>query len=283
LIYLLLSVLSSTAIFVLFKLLSTYKADTLQAIVVNYITASICGFILYTDAIEYTSIINSSWFSAAAILGVLFITMFYVMALTAQKNGLSVASVASKMSVVIPIVFGIVVFKEALGFYKFVGIVLALIAVYLTSLKEKDDAVLSKSLYLPIIVFFGSGIIDTSINYFAPDDKIPLFSAIIFSIAGLVGIAVLSLRSIRTKKKFTLRAISFGMALGLVNYTSIFFLLKALRVGRYDTSTVFTINNVAIVAASTLAGLWMFRENISLKNYAGIVIAAISIILVTLI
>ncbi|OZV66424.1 hypothetical protein [Winogradskyella aurantia] len=282
-IYLLLSVLSSTAIFVLFKLLSTYKADTLQAIVVNYITASFCGFLSYKGAIEYTSIINSSWIEAAAILGFMFISMFYVMALTAQINGLSVASVASKMSVVIPIVFGIVVFKEALGFYKIMGIVLALIAVYLTSVKEKDDAILTKSLYLPIIVFFGSGIIDTSINYFAPDDKIPLFSAIIFSIAGVVGITFLSFRSMRAKKKFTLRAISFGMALGLVNYASIFFLLKALRVGRYDTSTIFTVNNVAIVAASTLAGLWVFREKISLKNYAGIVIAAVSIILVTLI
>ena len=40
------------------------------------------------------------------------------MALTAQKNGLSVASVASKMSVVIPIIFGIYVYNESLGFQK---------------------------------------------------------------------------------------------------------------------------------------------------------------------
>ncbi len=60
------------------------------------------------------------------------------MALTSQKNGLSVASVSSKMSVVIAIVFGVWYYEESLSFIKVIGILLALIAVYLTSSKEKN-------------------------------------------------------------------------------------------------------------------------------------------------
>ena len=282
-IYLILSILSSTGIFVLFKLFNKYNINTLQAIVVNYITACICGSVLYDGSINISEIVNSNWFYGAIGLGFLFIAIFNVMALTAQKNGLSVASVASKMSVIIPVLFGIYVYNESIGLYKIIGIILALIAVYLTSLKQKNDVVLTRSILLPILLFFGSGIIDTFINYFAPDDKIPLFSATIFAIAGIIGIVILSFKSIKLKSHFKIKSIPFGVALGIVNYCSIYFLLKALRVDGFESSTLFTINNVSIVAVSTLVGLLLFKEKISTKNWIGIGIAMISILLVTLI
>ena len=74
------------------------------------------------------------------------------MALTAQKNGLSVASVASKMSVIIPILFGIYVYNESYRIIKIIGIILALIAVYLTSLKQKDNVV-SNKIYITTYTF----------------------------------------------------------------------------------------------------------------------------------
>lgn len=280
-IFLLLSILSSTAIFVVFKLFKKYNVNTQQAIVVNYFMAFAFGIMANNTAFNSDDIVSSDWFYGAVALGFLFIAIFNVMALTAQKNGLSVASVASKMSVIIPIVFGIFIFKESIGTLKIIGIILALIAVYLTSLKQKDDVVLTKSIYLPIILFLGSGIIDTSVNFFAPDDKIPLFSAVIFACAGIIGCLILVYKAMTGTMRFKLKSIPFGMALGVLNYYSIYFLLKALRVEGFESSTLFTINNVGIVAFSTLIGLLLFKEHISLKNWLGIGISIISILLVT--
>ncbi|SHH77453.1 GRP family sugar transporter [Winogradskyella jejuensis] len=281
-IYLALSILSSTGIFVLFKLFNKHKVDTLQAIVVNYITACCCGFIHNSQPVNFSEVMTSNWFIPAICLGFLFIVIFNVMAITAQKNGLSVASVASKMSVIIPVIFGVWVFKESVGFKKITGILLALIAVYLTSVKAKEAKASHASLIPPIILFFGSGIIDTSINYFAPDDSIPLFSAFIFCFAFIVGSFLLIYKSIRLKKSFKLRSLPLGITLGLVNYSSIFFLLKALRIDGLESSALFTINNVAIVAISTLVGLLVFKEQISKRNWSGIALALISIVLITL-
>lgn len=281
-IYLLLSILSSTGIFVIFKLFTKYKIDTLQGIVINYITACICGLIHNDKGFSLSEITNSEWFLGVVILGFLFIAVFNIMALTAQKNGLSVASVASKMSVIIPICFGLYVYNESISFQKITGIILALVAVYLTSVKSKQNNAVTNALYLPILLFFGSGIIDTSINYFAPDDKIPLFSALIFGVAFCIGSTILIFRAIKFKRDFSIRSLPFGITLGLVNYASIYFLLKALRVDGLESSTLFTVNNVSIVAASTLVGLLLFREQISNKNWLGISIAVISIVLVTL-
>ncbi|WP_400079450.1 EamA family transporter [Winogradskyella sp. R77965] len=281
-IYLLLSILSSTAIFVLFKLFGNYKINTFQAIVVNYFTAFTCGLLLYEGEVIASEIIQNHWFKIAIGLGFLFITIFNVMALTAQKNGLSVVSVASKMSVIIPIIFGIYVYNESAGIQKIIGIILALVAVYLTSVKQKDHTVLTRAIYLPIILFFGSGIIDTSVNHFAPKNHMQLFLAVIFGMAGIIGLIILSYKSIVLKNHFKIKSLPLGILLGIANYCSMYFLLKALRVDGFESSSVFTINNVAIVAVSTLIGLLLFKEQISKKNWIGISLALISIVLVTL-
>ncbi|MEO1031090.1 MAG: EamA family transporter [Bacteroidota bacterium] len=281
-IFLILSIFSSTAIIVLFKLFNKYNVNTLQAIVINYMTASACGVLFHNYEINNSSILGSTWFFVALALGFLFIGIFNVMALTVQKNGLSVASVVSKMSVIIPILFGIIVYNESVGFRKIAGILLALIAVYLTSVKPKSDIVLTRSIYLPITLFLGAGIIDTSVNHFAPDGKMPLFLAIIFASAGTIGITICGYKILNKKDKLNRKSIPFGLILGIVNYGSMYFLLKALRVDGFETSSVFTINNVAIVAVSCLVGLLLFKELISKKNWAGILLALISIILVTL-
>ncbi len=285
-IYLLLSIAASTIILILFKLFDRYNVNTQQAIVVNYLVACASGLITYNAPIHLNDIVSSRWFIGALLLGFLFISIFNVMALTAQRNGLSVASVAAKMSVIIPVVFGLYVYKESMGMQKIIGILLALIAVYLTSIKTKTTINSSKGLLLPIVLFLGSGIIDTSIKYlettYVAKNGIPIFSATIFFFAGVIGLVVLITKYFRKTYKFDLKSIYGGIALGIVNYGSIYFLLKALQYEGTESSTIFTINNVAIVMLSTLTGLMLFREKLYPKNWIGILTAIISIILVTL-
>ena len=125
-IYLVLSVLVSSLIFVIFKLFDVFKINTSQAIVVNYIIALSFGLFTSNVPLSITQIPQQPWFLGAFCLGFLFIAIFNVMGITAQKNGLSVASVAGKMSVVIPIVAGVFMYNESVGIIKFIGILMAL-------------------------------------------------------------------------------------------------------------------------------------------------------------
>ena len=285
--FLVLSICASTLIFVIFKVVGKRNINTLQTIVVNYFTAFTCGILSYDSPIVIGNILHSKWFFGAVGLGFLFIAIFNVMALTAQRIGLSVASVASKMSVVIPIIFGLFVYNESLGWQKGIGIALALIAVYLASLKAKTNEGFSiKGLWLPLLLFLGSGVIDTSIKYiettYVEDNGIPIFSATIFLIAGLIGVGLLSAKAIQKTYKFEPKSILTGIILGIVNYYSIYTLLKALNAENFESSTIFTVNNVAIVMLSTLLGLIFFKERLLAKNWIGIGVAIIAILLVTL-
>lgn len=287
-IFLALSIIASTLIFVIFRLFASYNINTLQAIVVNYFVACSCGVIGYQNSIELSAIPQYNWFYYTLALGALFIIVFNLMAITTQHNGLSVVSVATKMALVIPIAFGLWYYKEPLGPSKAAGIVLALIAVYLVAVKKDSSIILQKkNLVFPVLVFLGSGLIDTSLNFLQNDfitDKslIPLFSSTIFLTAGVIGIMVLVAQKIKGVLVLEFKNIIAGIVLGIPNYFSIYFLVKALRSNLFDSSGIFTINNVGIVIISTLLGIVFFKEQLSIKNWIGITLAVISIALVSL-
>ena len=287
-IFLALSIIASTLIFVIFRLFASYNINTLQAIVVNYFVACSCGLIGYQNSIELSAIPKYNWFYYTLALGALFIIVFNLMAITTQHSGLSVVSVATKMALVIPIAFGLWYYKEPLGPFKAAGIVLALIAVYLVAVKKDSGIILQKrNLVFPMLVFLGSGLIDTSLNFLQNDfitDKslIPLFSSTIFMTAGVIGIMVLVAQKIKGVLVLEFKNIIAGIVLGIPNYFSIYFLVKALRSDLFDSSGIFTINNVGIVIISTLLGIVFFKEQLSIKNWIGITLAIISIALVSL-
>lgn len=287
-IFLALSIIASTLIFVIFRLFASYNINTLQAIVVNYFVACSCGVIGYQNSIELSAIPQYNWFYYTLALGALFIIVFNLMAITTQHSGLSVVSVATKMALVIPIAFGLWYYQEPLGPFKAAGIVLALIAVYLVALKKDSGIILQKrNLVFPMLVFLGSGLIDTSLNFLQNDfitDKslIPLFSSTIFMTAGVIGIMVLVVQKIKGVLVLEFKNIIAGIVLGIPNYFSIYFLVKALRSDLFDSSGIFTVNNVGIVIVSTLLGIVFFKEQLSIKNWIGITLAVISIALVSL-
>lgn len=281
-----LSVLFSSLIFVVFKLYDTYKIQTLFAIIINYVVAATVGMIFYEKKIVLHEIPTKPWFLGTLVLGILFIVVFNLMAATSQKSGVSVASVATKMSLVIPVIFGLVVYNEELGVLKSVGILMALAAVYFSSIKEKDIPLKKNIIILPALVFVGSGIIDTSIKYLeetlVPKEEFPLFSAVVFGSAAFTGVVFIAVRPIKKRLVPNTTTALGGIALGILNYFSIFYLLRALQHESLDSASVFTINNVAIVMFSTLLGVVLFKERISTKNWMGITLAIISILLVAL-
>ena len=285
-IYLFLSILFSTGLFVIFKYFGIFKIDVLKAIVVNYIVAFTLGFVSAEKSIFISDIPSQPLFFGALFLGAMFVSIFFVMAMTAQINGVSVASISGKMSVVIPILFGVFLYNESVTFLKVLGIVIALVAVYLASVKDEKRNFKNAGLLFPMLLFFGSGVIDTTLKYievnFVPDQEVAIFSASLFSIAAFFGLIILGVKTLKKREVFGLKNIIAGIILGVPNYYSIVFLIKALQTDGFESSTLFTINNVAIVIVSSIVGLLLFKEHFSLRNKIGVFLAILGILLVTI-
>lgn len=284
-IYLLLSILFNAVLFVIIKLFAKFNIDALQALVVNYFVAFLVGLLFLEVDVVPQEIMNENWFKGSILLGFVFISTFYATTLTSQRNGLSVASVASKMSVIIPITLGVFLYNETLNAIKIIGILLALVAVYFTSKKETGEVQKATNLLYPILVFVGAGTIDSSLKYLqtfhVASDKISLFSSITFLCAFFVGLLILLFLSIQGKIQFSGRNILGGIALGLPNYFSLYFLVKMLEAKAFESATLFTIHNIAIVIVSTFVGILFFKEQISIRNAFGIGLALFALYLVT--
>lgn len=285
-IWIALSILCSTLIFISFRLFTRYGIDNLQAVVVNYIVAFTVGQASYGFSQNLKEIPDKPWFLSIVILGFVFISLFLLMAWVSQNLGVSAASVAVKMSVIIPVVFGILYFKEGLSWLKGIGIAMALLAVFLATYKPKKAKADKRLMIFPLIVFLGSGFLDTFLNYnekkLIPSNEHALFASSIFGMAALLGLLLVLIRKFKNHQNFEFKSIVGGIALGIPNYGSIYFLLKALNNPALESSNLFAINNVGVVALSTFVGTIAFSEKLSVHNKLGLLLAIVSILLVFL-
>ncbi len=287
-VFITLNVVCATLIFVLFKLFSILRIDTPKALVLNYLIAAIFGVMLLPEPFEFLKIYQKSWFWISCILGFLFISLFYLMALISQKIGVSAASVSSKMSVVIPVTAAFVLYGDDITIAKVTGIILALAGIWLATIKEKSTIRNTALIWLPFILFLGSGTLDTllkfSQNQLVPEHDEMLFIPSIFAMAFVTGLLLQLFipRSIE-KQAPAYKTWIGGTLLGIINYGSIFFIYNALAQQDVESSMVFPVANMGVVAASSLAGLLMFQERMSGKNWFGILLSIAAIALIALI
>lgn len=283
--YLLLSIFFNAILFVIIKSFSKFNINALQALVANYLTAFLVGlFFLNSQKID-SQILQKNWIFGSVILGFIFIGTFYATTIASQRNGLSTASVASKMSIVIPILSGVFLFQEVLNSIKISGIILALIAVYFTSKKEKGEIQASGNLLYPALVFVGAGTIDASLKYlqshFVPENEVGIFSTLTFLCAFFVGLSIISFQVIVNKTKIYGRNIIGGIVLGIPNFFSLYYLVKMLEAKAFQSATLFTIHNIAIVILTSIVGVLFFKERLNRRNIFGILLALFAILLVT--
>lgn len=269
--------------YVVFSVFKKRDINTLQAIVVNYFVASILAVSQSNTSYDITQIPKQAWFIKAIILGFLFISLFNLMAKTTQYLGVSVAAISSKMSMVIPVLFGILIYKEPVNALKIIAVILALSSVYLTSIKDKNEINL-KLIYLPIILFFGSGILDTFLKYVEKNNvrtnEVSIFIGTIFFNAMIIGIFILFFRKRKNHRLINFKSFLGGIVLGFFNYYAMYFLVRSLQtIGQTDSSKVFTLNNIGIVLLSALFGFLIFKEKFNTKNIIGIAFAIISVYL----
>lgn len=286
--FLVLSILCSAAIFIVFKAFEKYKVNTFTAIVINYLIAGITGFSTLGETASVDHLQQAPWLLNAVFLGLVFISLFNIMALTAQKLGPSVASIANKMALIIPVTFALFFYNDSAGVLKIAGILLALVGVYLATHKEKvkDKKVDKKLLFIPLLLFIGSGFIDTFLKYNQElhlnknvlDAK--LFPAITFLTAFTVGGVVMLID--KSKRDFALPTLLGGFILGVINYGSIYFLIQIFNHSSLESSVVFPINNMGVVLLTAVSSLWLFKERFSLKNKIGVVICIVALLLIVL-
>jgi len=281
--YLIISILLSTAIIITFRVFNNYKISIVQAITVNYLTASIFGFMSEAGSFDLKTLPDQPWFYFSIIMGLSLIVAFNLFAISAQKAGVAVTAISSRMSVIIPVALGFLVFGDTSGMVKIAGIITGLMAFYLTS-KKGNKIKLNKSfIYLPLLLFIAVGINDSLMkaaeHFYIRTDFVP-FLASSFGFALVFGLVVLFYKSAKQKNHFETKNIVAGIFLGLLNWYSTLFVLKGL--GLFEVSVFIPVYNVGVVALASFSGFIIFKEKLSGINLLGILLSIIAIVLIAI-
>ena len=281
-----LTIVAFNVLIVLFKLFAKLNIDNLQALIVNYFVAGICGLYFSDVEFSFNQIITAPWLLHAIIIGILFIVTFNLYAIGTQKVGIAVTTVANKLSLFIPVAIALIIYpNEQITILKIVGFLLAVVGIYLSSTKNKKLSFDKKYLWLIIIVFIGQGIADTVFNHaqqtVVDDVDKGLFFMCLLLMAGISGIFILIGKSIKTKPQFKLKDLIGGIALGLPNFASLIFFFNALESSGLEASQVFPVVSMGVVVFSALVGLILFKEKLSGANWLGLGFAVLSIFIIT--
>jgi drug/metabolite transporter (DMT)-like permease len=279
----------SVSLFVFFRISARFRINSFHAIVFNYFICILIAVSLNDintiQHIDYTQ----TWVILSLLTGTMFPLSFYLMALAVEKVNISVAGVANKMSMVIPVTFNFMflhIGSRDMKALNIIGICLALPAILLASFKPSEDILMDKKpqnhFIIPLLVFLSAGIIDSLINYISyyyltSRTEQMLFPIFTFIAAALVGSLIVAGNIIIKNEKVEMRSVIGGIILGVPNFLSIFYMLKTLDDFNNDGAVVFPFLNIAVIILTSFSGMVFFKEKLSRLNIAGIVLALICI------
>jgi drug/metabolite transporter (DMT)-like permease len=286
--YLFLSILLNAYLGILFAYFKKYKIDIFQAIVFNYGICVLTGSIFLGTFPVQPHILAEPYFRWALAMGFLFISVFNLIGISSVKVGITITQTSNKLSFVIPVLFSYFLYQEQITPIKIAGIAAALIAVLLVSTKPKetkDNPTTHWEYTLPFVLFVSSGIIDTLTKYvehtFLTSEAISNTYLITgFLTAFLIGISVLGYLFLIGKRTFNYRNLLAGIVLGVPNYFSIYYLVKALQSNALSSSAIIPINNITVLFVVSLFGIFVFNEKLSKLNYIGLILTIMAILLI---
>ena len=286
---LIITITTFSAMVMLFKYFDKIGVNNFTAITFNYFTAGILALFSYrieNSIIELKSNVNLNLLICSLIVGVLFVITFNLYAFTAQKIGITLSTIANKMSMIIPILIGLILFKEEVTLIKVIGIFLALGAIIFSSKEDKKSKKLSQvNMLILSLLFIGQGLADGILNWAQKNilnsDNMNLFFTLTFLSAGLAGGLYIFYKIKTSNFKMNKKSILWGIILGIPNYLTLLYFMKSLKNDLFSSYQVFPIVNIGVIVLCTILSVILFKEKVSFYKWIGVGfgILAISLIL----
>ncbi|MBO7050288.1 MAG: EamA family transporter [Bacteroidaceae bacterium] len=286
-----------TAMFsIVFKIFHRKDIDANQAIFFNYLTAFVLGVLFSLNGEAVVNPLKADWLVDVIILGFIFMAGMVMLSASTRRVGVAISTVCSRASMVIPIIVSYLLI-EGSAKPKWLLICLVLVAMTLTIWTDKPQGGHKYTLLdilAPVTVFlmFGASnaylkvlqhrvtVNDTAagLSEQVINSEISLVTASVFFVAMLMCIYSFFKKGEDGKRSpLLLKNVLGGVVLGFVNYFCTYTLMLSMKT--IDSSFLFPVHNIGIVAIGAIVGWLAFNEKLRPHQVLGIVLAAVSIAL----
>ncbi len=303
------AVACSVAIGMIFKHAGRRQLDRTALLTVNYAAAVAVAVVLLAiggRSVQEGLTLSGTLVSLGVGTGGLLIAGFFALAWATEVAGMSLAIGVMRVSVVVPFLASWLVWNEVPSVAQGIGMVLAMGAFFLLahrrsapepvpagSSSASDTSAPSPSPVSSVdwhaagvlaLTFCLGGAVDVSMKAFeegfGTGNSRVLFLLMAFGVAFLVGAILVLRRGLRRGEWPGGRTVVWGVLLGIVNYGSLEFLLRAIEA--LPGPFVFPANNIAIMTLAALLGVTVWGEHLSRANRIGLVLAGVALLLLGL-
>ena len=281
------AIVFSTINHLMFKAFDRWRIDLLSAIVINYVVCVAIGYSSSMASISIPSMFGQNWYPYSVLQGGLLVICLFLIGWTTAKQGVSIASLATRLSVAIPTVIAFFLYDDAVTTLKIIGILATLIALYLSGAEDSETtAPLPAISWLPFILFVGFGVHSALIKFVQAKllDSTSYHAYVMASFLAALVISGLVLARRIFKRQYTARwqDLTAGLVLGCTNYGAVYCLLRALSVPGWQSSQLFPTISIAVVSLSSIGAWVVFNERLQRRIVGALIIGVASIVLVNL-
>lgn len=283
--YLILSVVFSVLLLVNFRAHARFQVDTRIAILLNYPVCFLTAYFHQPSAIPF------HWPSLGEsfllmFMGVGFVITFLLSGFSTQKNGMAPTSLANNISLVIPVLINLFILKTGgeLTSWVALGLLLSFGSIYFCSPQLTSSEGVKPVVGLLIAVFVAYGLTNTLFSYLNSTLTYVVGGTLPFIMMLLIGSMVSSAivliwKTFNGTLNWNRNSVWAAIPLGLPNFFSFYFLLKALDAYQNNAAVVLTMYNLSVILLSALSAYVFFNERLTAKQWIGILLGCIGIVL----
>jgi len=273
-IYLLLATLSSALVSIIMRLSTDKTSGGASMLAANYL---MCVFVAWLylggqDVFPKVEGLGSSVIMGI-VHGALYLVSFVVFQLCVKRKGIVLSATFMKLGLLVPMVVSVFLFGEIPGQLQIIGFCIAVGAIILINYKKEADVSTAGSGLL-LLLLLGSGGGDAMAKVFEELGNPMLsnqFLLYTFVVALLLCIGVV----VYKKEKLYKNDILYGMIIGIPNFFSAKFLLRALE--HVPAVITYPTYSVATLLVVTITGVVFFKERLAKRQWVavGAILAAL--------
>ncbi len=298
--FLALAILSSSSIALIFRHTETRDMNRYVVTTANYVTASLLSLLLYIlrpQVVEDSGVSRSiteifeaflvplsppygvEWAIFMGIFaGPFFILSFIFYQKSIRNNPVGLTGAIAKLGILLPMSLSLVLWREHPTTLQWLGMALAVASLLIAYLPKAKEGAAGNRLLLILLFLFG-GLAEFSNKVFqkygALDDR-SLFLAVNFATAFLIGAVIVARKRIRPSQ----RDIAIGLAVGIPNLFSSYFLIMALNT--IPAAVAFAAFGAGTIVIINIGSIVLYRERLATHEWIAVIATIIALILMNL-
>lgn len=273
------AVVSSSLVSIVMRLSSGRVKHNLGMLTMNYIVCALLAGLFggFQGAFDLSDPQIGLTLAMGSVNGFLYLAGFILMQSNIRKNGVVLSSIFQKLGLLVTLVISVVFYREIPDLMQGSGFVIAIAAIVLMNYQKGGEKMGSGAGLMAMLLCCGMA--DAMSKIFTESGVAALESQFLFYTFG-VAMGLCFILMILNSQRIGLSEAVFGTLIAVPNFFSSKFLLGALE--SLSAVIVYPVFSVGSILVVTLTGVLLFRERLSKRQWIGIGLILVALVLLNI-